>query len=195
MAQTVFFGGEGMDKVPLCWNGTAVGEVTMEKEGLYTCFSVRGRLPKDSLWSAWIVGEAGELRLGVLEPCGEYAEIRRQYSERLIKPLGAVHRGEIRKVQPESSMVKRKEHLPFQTLWLREMLQRMEQYQLRQQEDHYYLAIPFKVNKPFPLPPLFCLARIIRIAGEECAVFCFDETEWPVIPSEWDGCVFSSPEM
>jgi len=167
----------------------------MEKEGLYTCFSVRGRLPKDSLWSAWIVGEAGELRLGVLEPCGEYAEIRRQYSERMIKPLGAVHRGEIRKVQPESSMVKRKEHLPFRTLWLREMLQRMEQYQIRQQEDHYYLAIPFKVNKPFPLPPIFCLSRIMRIDGEECAVFCFDETEWPVIPSEWDGCVFSSPEM
>ena len=184
-----------MDKVPLCRNGIVIGDLTVEREGLYTCFSVRGQIPEDGLWSAWVIGGEGELRLGVLEPCGQYAEIRKRYSDRMVKPLGTVQRGEIRRTQSETSGAAHEESIPFRTLWLREMLRGTERYQIRQQESCHYLALPFGVNRPFPLPPLFCFARILRIGGEDCAVFCFDEAEWPEVPPEWAWSVFSSSKM
>ena len=71
-----------MDKFPLIWAGVSAGELITERESLYTCFSARCRLPEEGqLWCAWAVGERGELRLGILEPAGEQAEIRRRFSE------------------------------------------------------------------------------------------------------------------
>ena len=188
MAQTVFCGGEEMDKFPLCWKESAVGTLTAERDGLYTWFSANGKLPEDGLWSAWVIGEAGELRLGVLEPCGECGEIRRRYSARLVNPLGCVCRGEIRKAEEPGQ----RKDLPFRTVWLREMLLGIERYQVKQRNGFWYLAIPYSASRPFPLPPLFCLGQILQMEGEDWVVFCFDETEWPVIPGKVDKCLFSS---
>ena len=59
-----------MDKFPLLMDGKPTGELTAEREGLYTWFSARCPLRPDGLWCAWAVGDRGELRLGVLEPEG-----------------------------------------------------------------------------------------------------------------------------
>ena len=77
-----------MDKFPLMQGGVSVGELITEQEALYTWFEARCRLPGEGLWCAWAVGDRGELRLGVLEPCGDRATIRRRFSARLTAPLG-----------------------------------------------------------------------------------------------------------
>ena len=69
-----------MDKFPLIWAGNPVGELTVEREALYTWFTARCHLPEEGLWCAWVVGAEGELRLGILEPNGEEASIRRRIS-------------------------------------------------------------------------------------------------------------------
>ena len=69
-----------MDKFPLMQGCFSVGELITEQEALYTWFEARCRLPGEGLWCAWAVGDRGELRLGVLEPCGDRATIRRRVS-------------------------------------------------------------------------------------------------------------------
>ena len=54
-----------MDKFPLLWNGRAVGELTTERQELYTWFTARCRLPERGLWCAWAVGDQREVK-GVL---------------------------------------------------------------------------------------------------------------------------------
>ena len=55
-----------MDKFPLIWRERPLGEMSVEREALYTWFTVCCRLPEPGLWCAWAVGEQGQLRLGVL---------------------------------------------------------------------------------------------------------------------------------
>lgn len=46
----------GMDKFPLIWAGNPVGELTVEREALYTWFTARCHLPEEGLWCAWSWG-------------------------------------------------------------------------------------------------------------------------------------------
>ena len=48
------------------------------------------------------------------------------------------------------------------------------------------LALPFDPAAPFPLPSLFCLARIRRLRGREWAVFRFTERGEPLAAE--DAC-------
>ena len=65
-------------------DGRAAGELIVEQEALYTWFDARCRLPEEGrLWCAWAVGEKDSLRLGVLEPSGQEAVIRRRFSRRM----------------------------------------------------------------------------------------------------------------
>ena len=170
-----------MDKFPLCWRGKALGEMTVEAEILYSCFEVRCRLPWQGLWCVWLVGEGGELRLGILEPQGDSAAIRRRFSNRMTAPLGRILRGELRPVASNGTAAwEPMEENPFRTLWLRRQLQGMEKVLTRQIGSRRFLAAPYSEKARFPLPSLFCFARIRRIGGKEYAVFAFDEEEWPV---------------
>ena len=170
-----------MDKFPFCWKGNAVGELTTVRENLYTRFAARCRLPEEGLWCAWAVGTQGELRLGILEPCGDHAEICRRFSNRMAAPLGRLLRGELRAVDTDGTP--RWEPLrsvPFQTLWLRQQLQARTDVLTRTAANRRLLAIPYASEKPFPLVPLFCFAKGSRIDGRDYAVFAFDEKERPV---------------
>ena len=52
-----------MDKFPLLYGGRPLGELTAEREALYTWFDARCVLPGEGLWCAWAVGDQGELHL------------------------------------------------------------------------------------------------------------------------------------
>lgn len=45
----------------------------------------------------------------------------------------------------------------------------------------FSLAFPFQTRRPFPLPVLFCFARIRRLGEGDFAVFSFDEAARPRI--------------
>ncbi len=173
-----------MDKFPLLWDGKASGELTTEREALYTWFSASCQLPQKGLWCAWVVGERGELRLGILEPAGKQASIRRRFSDRMTMPLGKILRGELRRADvPAGTEAWEAAPEPgrlFRAGWLRQRLRGMTGALTRTENGRRYLALLYDKEKPFPLTTLFCFARIRCIQGRNYAVFAFDDRETPV---------------
>ncbi|MCI9121178.1 MAG: hypothetical protein HFG00_06590 [Oscillibacter sp.] len=175
-----------MDKFPVLLDGRMTGgELVLEPEGLYACFTVRCPLP-DGLWCAWAVGEQGELRLGVLEPLGGQGTIRRRVSRRTAAPLGRIRQGEIRPLDappPEVwEPVPEPEQL-FCSPGLRQRLKGLPGVLSRKTEDRRFVAIPYDRSRPFPLVPLFCFASLGKIGEKSYLLFCFDGEERPVFPN------------
>jgi len=174
-----------MDKFPLQWGGKSIGELAVEQAGLYTWYSAACRLPNHQLWCAWVVGERGELRLGILEPAGEGACIRRRFSARMAQPLGKLLRGEVRPAAETAAECWEEAGAPeslFQTPWLRSLLKDMDGVLTRKSGPRRYLAIPWDSARPFPLPQLMCFPAVRPIRQRCYAVFCFDEEENPLFP-------------
>ena len=162
-----------MDKFPILWKGSSVGELILEKEQLYTWFTVQCRVPEDGLWCAWVIGEKGTLRLGVLEPIGGQFVIRRRYSDRLTAPLGKILRGEVRSAFDEEKGWERVTEPDRQICdpWLRKQIRGRRDVLMRFDAEHTYLAVPYDKEKPFPMLPLFCFAVIRVIQKQSYAVF------------------------
>lgn len=174
-----------VDKFPLLLDGRAAGELTVERETLYTWFDARCHLPGKGLWCAWAVGREGSLRLGILEPDGQEAAIRRRFSKRMTEPLGQLLRGEVRPAAEEERGTWQAVQDPetmFQAPWLQKRLRGAAGAMVRTGEGRRSLALPFDSGRPFPLPALFCFARICSINGRRYAVFAFDGEERPVFP-------------
>ena len=172
-----------MDKFPLMQGGVSVGELITEQEALYTWFEARCRLPGEGLWCAWAVGDRGELRLGVLEPCGDRATIRRRFSARLTAPLGKLRQGEIRPAhppEPEDWTPLERWAVRPRSPWRREQLHLVSGVLVREEQGRRELAVPYDVGRPFPLTALFCFAHIRRIHGRSYAIFAFNGEERPV---------------
>ena len=172
-----------MDKFPLLRDGQPAGELIAEQEALYTWFEARCPLPGEGLWCAWAVGDLGELRLGILEPVGDLASIRRRFSARLTDPLGRLQWGEIRPACPAETGAWTPLTAPealFRAPGLRRELGRTPGVLIRDRGDRRDVAVPYDPARPFPLTGLFCFARICRIGGRDYAVFAFDREERPV---------------
>lgn len=170
-----------MDRFPLLLDGRPAGELTVEREGLYTCFSARCPLP-EGLWCAWAVGDRGELRLGVLEPEGRQGAIRRRFSRQLTAPLGRPLRGEARPAGARGPEVWEPAPAPdqlFRAPWLRQRLKGVRGALSRRAGETRYLALPYDKGKPFPLTTLFCFARLRSIGAGAYVVYAFDGQERP----------------
>lgn len=171
-----------MDKYPLLLNGRPSGELAAEREGLYIRFTARCPL-QEGLWCAWVVGERGELRLGVLEPSGNQETICRRISHRAVEPLGRLLRGEVRRNDAEPPELWEPAAEPerlFRAPWLRQRLRGVQGALTRRAGTGRRLALPYDRRKPFPLTTLFCFARIRQINGSFYVVYTFDEGERPV---------------
>lgn len=174
-----------VDKFPLLLDGRAAGELRVERQALYTWFDARCRLPERGLWCAWVVGEKDALRLGVLEPLGQEAVIRRRFSMRMTEPMGRLLRGEVRPAAEEDRETWQAAADPealFRAPWLRKRLRGASGALVRMGEGRKFLALPYDSGKSFPLPTLFCFASIRSINGNRYAVFIFDSEERPVFP-------------
>ena len=172
-----------MERFPLLWQGKTCGELTAEREGLYTRFSACARLP-EGIRCAWIVGEQGELRLGIPEPQqGGVWGISRRVSNAAAAPLGRILRCEVRKAgecaptwQPEPEP----ERL-FASPFLRQGVQGRSGVLSCRSGGNLLLAFPWEKAAPFPLAPLFCLARLLCIGSRYYIVYAFDGQERPVM--------------
>ena len=172
-----------MDKFPLLRDGRPVGELTTEREALYTWFEAQCVSPGAGLWCAWAVGDLGELRLGVLEPRGDRASIRRRFSSRLTAPLGRLQWGEVRPAHPAEpgDWVPLKNPEALSAIpGLGRQLGALPGVLTRVEGGRRYAAAPYDPARPCPLPSLFCFARIRRIGGQDYAVFAFDAQGRPV---------------
>lgn len=171
-----------MDKFPMLRDGRPAGELSVEREGLYTCFTARCALT-EGLWCAWAVGDRGELRLGVLEPSGTQGSIRRRFSRQLTAPLGRLLRGEVRPAdarEPEAWEAAAAPEQFFHAPWLRQRLKGLQGVRTRQAGEVRYLALPYGKAEPFPLTTLFCFAQVRKIGAELYVVYGFDSQERPV---------------
>ena len=43
------------------------------------------------------------------------------------------------------------------------------------------LALPYSESAPFPLPELFCLARIGTVGGRKCVIYRVNEKNSPIL--------------
>ena len=175
-----------MERFPVLWEGKTCGELTMEREGLYTCFSARAHLP-EGIRCAWVAGERGEVRLGILEPLqGGMWEIRRRVSNAAAAPMGRILRCEVRRVgecAPVWQAVPEPERL-FTTPFFRQGLQGTDGVLSCRRDGECLLALPWNKAAPFPLAPLFCLARLHCIGNRYYIVYAFDEKERPILPKK-----------
>lgn len=170
-----------MDKFPVLRNGEPVGEMMIEQEQLYTWFDIHWTKPDAGIWCAWAIGTDGELRVGVMEPQGQQAVIRRRFSDRMAAPIGKLLRGEIRPIG-ETQVSWEKVENPSKVLrtpWLRQSLNGKQKLLYRRGQSYLYLAVPYQPRQPFPLTPLFCFAKLRQINGDRYLQFIFDEKEHP----------------
>lgn len=52
---------------------------------------------------------------------------------------------------------------------------------VREEKSGKLLALPYSESAPFPLPELFCLARVDTVRGRRCVLYRLDEKKCPVM--------------
>lgn len=173
-----------MEQVKLYCRGVSCGSVTLrEAEGR---LEIRAEMadPGDGVYRAVLVGERGELSLGVMEPKDGALVLRRRPELCDVARVGAV-----RSVQAGCSFPFRKKSAwqatdcpagLFADAFLRLGLAGQPCAWWRRERGRLVVALPLKTDAPFPLEALFCFARVERVEGVVCVVYAFDEREMPV---------------
>ena len=157
---------------PFFWNGRRVGALRAATVGADTCFHVDAVVPP-GLYRVYAEGSGGRLLLGVWEGT---VPLRRRFSAALTAPLGAPLCG--RAESSPSAGDGWRDAAPGDVPLLG-----TEGGLIRRRGQVLELALPFDPDTPFPLPALFCLARIRKLRGREWAVFRFTNTGQP-LPTE-----------
>ena len=181
-----------MERLPLTGPNGERGELTVCPQGVRTELRACLDDPGDGLYRAFLLGEHGELALGVLAPEGGRLALCRKLYSRDVAALGPLLRGEVRRsfrfqdaprtVQAESSCW-RETCCPaqlFQSLFLQSRLRPIGRAWWRREGVLLTLALPLEDGRPFPLEALFCLGRVQCVEGVRCVVYTFREEE-PVL--------------
>ena len=181
-----------MERLPLTSESGKRGEVILCPQGART--EVRCSLadPGDGLYRAYLLGEQGELALGVLAPEGGQLALCRRLYVRDLEALGPLLRGEARRsfrfrdgpgdAQPPQSCwhETRCPAMLFQSRFLQNRLRPIGRAWWRRAGVLLVLALPLEEGRPFPLEALFCLGRVQCVEGVRCVVYTFREEE-PVL--------------
>lgn len=140
--------------------------------------------PGDGLYRAALVGERGQLALGVLEPEGGRLTLRRRPYWRDVERLGT-----LRSVQAVCSFPFRKKgawqrtEQPDQLVsgdFLRKRLAPLPCAWWRREGTELSLALPLEDEHPFPLVTFFCFGRMDTIGSCRCVIYTFDREERPL---------------
>ena len=181
-----------MDRLPLTSRSGARGEVTVCPQGARTELRAFMDDPGDGLYRVFLLGEQGELPLGVLAPENGRLELCRRLYSRDVAALGPLLRGEARRsfrfqdapqaIQPDQSRW-HETHCPaqlFQSRFLQNRLRPVGRAWWRREGALLVLALPLEEGRPFPLEALFCLGQVQCVEGIRCVVYTFREEE-PVL--------------
>ena len=164
------------------------GTVRLTEEPGRVRAELRCRRDLSGLFRSFLLGAAGELPLGVLAPEGESLTLRRVLSAREVAALGPIRRGEMRlsfSFRREAEWRRLEEgERPLPRESPAAALEGTRGALWRERRGHGQLAVPFDSRRPFPLPALFCFARVDRIGGELYAVFTFDAGGSPVMETD-----------
>ena len=177
-----------MERLPLYGQDQRRGEVTLSlwgPNGARTEIRTSMDDPGDGLYRAFLLGERGELPLGVLAPEDGRLTVCRRLYNRDVAALGKLLRGEARRSFrfEETGLCWRETCCPAQLFHSRFLIDRLRpagRGWWRREGSVLLLALPLEEGKPFPLEALFCLGRIQRVEGSRCVVYAFREEE-PVL--------------
>ena len=179
-----------MERLPLYCQGERRGEVTLAlwgPNGARTEIIASMDDPGDGLYRAFLLGERGELALGVLAPEGGRLGVCRRLYNRDVASLGKLLRGEGRRSFrfEEAGPCWRETDCPAQLFHSRFLIERLRPFGRawwRREGSVLLLALLLEEGRPFPLEFLFCLGRVQRVEGKRCVVYAFREEEpvfWP----------------
>ena len=165
------------------------GAVTVRREGeKAVCQAIR-TAGNDGLYKAWLHGAGGRILLGTLIPEGGALRLRRGMEVAALErqgiwpPTGA----EVSLAYtfaPESPP-------PPDWCWtdcprrlvedplLSRSLKGVKRALLKRDMEGFFLALPWSQHEPFPILPLFYLARLEVLAGGQFAVFRFSRQGRP----------------
>ena len=148
------------------WHMEGGGTLSLREEGPRV--HLEAARPDDGrgLYKAWVRGRQGSLLLGTLVP--EAGVLTYPFP-------GAEGAGSA--WTPES----RPERLCRDPL-VKESLRGRSGFCARKDGALCLLSAPFRPERPFPIPVLFCLARVERQGGRPWLVWAFDLEGTPVLP-------------
>ena len=160
-----------------------------EGRGWLTVREERGRavcaaqLPDDGkgLYKCWITGSGGKALLGTFVPQGNSLRLERALSVDDLKRQGAWPPEGGRAVLAFSfdggervPAGWRREEQPGRLMGEPLLAGSAEGHALIRRDEHgFLLAYPYRPDKPFPLTPLFCFARLERLEGRNYLCFPF----------------------
>lgn len=172
---------------PVLYGDDQMGTVTVTEQGGRTQIEVSCRRSNAGLFRAYLLCQKGEYPLGVLEPRGDRLSLRRTVLTNGLKNLGTIWRGEARMSyafagRSQWQSVEAAEQFFQKTPHFSEALAELRGALWQRAGDNRLLALPYECSQPFPLPELFCLARIMAVDGKTYVVYAFDREEQPVLP-------------
>ena len=164
------------------------GQLYIQDEGGLVCFEATRPDDGRGLYKVWLSGEGGRVLLGTLVPEGGRLHLCRRMTKAALERAGCwpVTAGEcvlafaFEKGAGEWGQEKHPERL-FQDESLRRMVAGRSML-LRTEKEGFCLRAGFDPRHPFPLPALFCLARVERVQGQVCVLFSFDRKGNPIMP-------------
>lgn len=156
---------------------------------------IEARLPDDNrgLYKASLTGAGGQVLLGTLIPEKGVLTLRRTLSVDQLRRQGAwpPTGGAVVLAFPATGGL---DACPEGWQWqpppldrvtdppLQQGMRRLSRVLLRWEGERFSMALPWSPGQPFPLPPLFCLSRLVRLSGRWWLVFAFDRVGRPVVP-------------
>ena len=173
------------------------GAVTVRQEGeRAVCQAIRA-VDKKGLYKAWLLGERGKVLLGTLIPEGGALRLRRVMEVSALERQGAwpPRGGEVALAFSFADQV------PPSPEWcwadcpgrlledglLSHCLRQVKRGLLKRDVEGFFLAFPWSSREPFPLPPLFCLARVETMGERRYVVFRFSRQGKPELLHNFSG--------
>ncbi len=172
------------------------GAVTVRQEGRCAVCQAISRTGEAALFKAYLLGEEGRALLGTLIPEGGALRLRRSIEVAQLKRQGAwpptgAEIMEAYSFVPESppegwNLCREPGKLMTDPL-LRREARRLGPAFLKRDEEGFVLAVAWSKGKPFPLPPLFCLAWPERLGGKWYMLFRFSRQGKPELLHKFSG--------
>lgn len=164
------------------------GQLSIQDEGGMVCFEATCPDDRRGLYKVWLNGEGGRMLLGTLVPEGGSLRLCRRVSKAALTQGGCwpVTGGEcILAFAFEQGMGEWAQENHPERLFKDDSLRRMaagRSMLLRREKEGFCLGAQFDPRRPFPLPALFCFARVGKVQGQHYALFSFDREGNPLIP-------------
>lgn len=173
---------EAWDTLELFCGGELRGRVLVGREGSRREVRVSMEKQEDGIYRAYILGERGELALGVLAPEGRRMTLCRWLYSRDIEALGPLSRGEARRSRSFLREEPWERAAPEMARQISPLLRDAGTVWSRREGERTLAALAWDKGKPFPLPSLFCMARVGLAEGRRVVIYAFDAKGRPQMP-------------